>query len=82
MSLASFEGKLKNFLLKTGLINPIERAGLAIPLYATWSFIRRPKLLVDQIDILKDYRSFKRSYNFLAEGSRLGSAGVRRGPDR
>ena len=71
MTLASFEAKLKNFLLKTGLINPIERTGLAIPLSTTWNLIRRPKLLAGQIAVLKDYRSYKQSYNFLAEGSHL-----------
>ncbi len=73
MGLASSEAKLRGFLLKTGLIKLIERTGLAAPLNATWSFLRRPKLLADQIDILKDYRSFKQSYSFLAEGSRLAS---------
>ncbi len=71
MALASIEVKLKNFLLKTKLINPIERIGLAIPLNTTWNLIRRPKLLAGQIDVLKDYRSYKQSYNFLAEGSHL-----------
>jgi hypothetical protein len=71
MPLASFEAKLRNFLLKTGLADVMEKTGLAGPLNATWNFIRRPKLLVDQIDILRDYRSFKQSYSFLAEGSRL-----------
>jgi hypothetical protein len=73
MTSASSEAKLRNFLLKAGFVNLIERIGLVGPLGATWNFIRRPKHLMDQIDILKDYHSFKQSCSFLAEGSRLAS---------
>ena len=73
MTSASFEAKLRNVLLKTGLVNLIERTGLTVPLNATWKFVRQPKSLAYQIDLLKDYRSFKQSCSFLAEGSRLAS---------
>ncbi len=74
MPFASSEAKLGKFLLKTGLTDLIKRAGLAAPLNMTWNLIRRPKFLMDQIDLLRDYRSFKQNCSFLAEGSRLATS--------
>ena len=77
MSVGGLETQLRGVLERTGCLEWLSQMRLRAPLGAAWRAIKRPATLRDQLDILRDYRTFRAECGpvvgpgrHLADGSR------------
>lgn len=72
MKAASHDGTVKDFLVSAGVLGLLERTGLKASLGLAWRCVRSPGTIRHELDVLRDYWSFKQRYgSFLGEGAHL-----------